>query len=188
MRGLCTVEGCSRPRYAKGFCKPHYRRMRKYGTTSLPTAEDRFWAKVDKTSDCWLWTGSVNNKGYGTFGGGRHDQDRGYAHRRSYELLVGLIPDGMGLDHRTTCPKRCVNPEHLRLATQKQNMENLAQWNSSTGFRNVYYDRRRDKWYVQVKHNQQKHHGGSFDTLDAATEAAQALRIKLFTHNDLDRG
>jgi len=133
-----------------------------------------------------LWTGTINNKGYGTFGGGRNTE-RGYAHRKAYELVVGSIPEGHGLDHRRTCPKHCVRPDHLRPATQKQNMENLGRWNSSTGYRNVYFDRLRNKWYVQVKHNGHKYCGGSFDSPDEADAAARALRNRLFTHNDDDR-
>lgn len=164
--------------------------MAKHGCTELPTLEDRFWSHVDKTGDCWLWTAAVNNKGYGTYGGGNSGQQRGYAHRRSYELLVGSIPEGHGLDHLfVSCPKRCVTPWHLRPATQGQNMENqdAEGRGGATGFRNVYFDARRDIWYVQVKKQGVKHHGGTHRVLEDAVVAAKELRNTLFTHNDVDR-
>ena len=76
--------------------------------------QDSFWAKVNKTDSCWLWTGSINNKGYGRLSGV-------YAHRAAYELLVGPIPEGKELDHlcRVT---HCVNPEHLEPVTHRENL------------------------------------------------------------------
>ena len=78
----------------------------------------RFWAGVDKTGDCWLWTRSVNSSGYGqSFING----ERRVVHRIAYELLVGPIPAGLQLDH--LCRVRtCVNPAHLEPVTQHQNM------------------------------------------------------------------
>ena len=74
---------------------------------SIPSA-DRFWSRVDKSGDCWLWTGSLWD-GYGRcYFAGRSD----FAHRVSYRLLVGPIPTGKQLDH--LCRNRaCVNPAHL---------------------------------------------------------------------------
>lgn len=70
---------------------------------------DRFWEKVDKSGECWLWTAYTTKKGYGqTHIGGKTK----YAHRVAYELSVGPIPDGKELDH--LCRNRaCVNPDHL---------------------------------------------------------------------------
>lgn len=83
--------------------------------------EQRFWTKVDKEPDCWLWTASRTEKGYGRIGvpGSRY----GYilAHRISWLLHVGFIPKGMMILHRCDNPP-CVNPDHLFLGTQKDNM------------------------------------------------------------------
>lgn len=83
------------------------------------TAEVRFWAKVDKTDSCWLWTASVNQLGYGRF---RVDNTtRVTAHRYAYETLVGPIPDGQELDH--LCRVRsCVNPAHLEPVSHRENV------------------------------------------------------------------
>jgi HNH endonuclease len=82
-------------------------------------AEDRFWAKVNKTETCWLWTGATTRKGYGLFGVA-HSFNR-QVHRFSYELLKGAIPPGFTLDH--LCSNRaCVNPDHLEPVTQRVNV------------------------------------------------------------------
>lgn len=81
------------------------------------TPEQRFWAKVDVTDGCWLWTASLDRNGYARFNTPGHR----YAHRYAYELLVGPIPEGLVLDHlcRVT---RCVNPTHLEPTTIADNV------------------------------------------------------------------
>jgi hypothetical protein len=82
-----------------------------------PPAEERFWAKVEKTDTCWLWSGHTVTNGYGTIG---VDKRRVLVHRYAYELLVGPIPDGLHLDH--LCRVRtCVNPDHLEPVTNREN-------------------------------------------------------------------
>ena len=147
------------------------------------TAEQRrkaFWEKVNKTDTCWLWTGARcgRDKRYGAFS---TNNTTGMAHRYSYETFVGPIHDGMHIDHvcRNTL---CVNPSHLRLATNKQNHENLIA-RSSSGKRGVYWDKRTQRWYIQVTHNGKRHCGPTYATLEEADQAAVELRNKLFTHN-----
>lgn len=109
------------------------------------------------------------------------------AHRFVYELIVGPIPAGWTVDHRDTCPRRCVNPDHLRAATYKQQNENRPGAQGRSGVRGVYWGKDRDKWRVLVIHNRKKYAGGDFDDLADANVAAVALRNRLFTHNDADR-
>ena len=75
------------------------------------TLYQRFWAKVNKTDTCWLWTASTLN-GYGQIKAGGRFGKILLAHRVAYEMLVGPIPEGLQLDHlcRVTL---CVNPKHL---------------------------------------------------------------------------
>jgi hypothetical protein len=83
---------------------------------SKPTLEGRFWARVDKSGDCWVWTGGRRGR-YGAFW--VEGQQMG-AHRFAYELLVGPIPDGLTLDH-LCCNPPCVNPGHLEPVTFREN-------------------------------------------------------------------
>lgn len=79
--------------------------------------EDRFWLQVSKTESCWIWTSAKFWNGYG---GIRKNGKRIQAHRASWILFNGEIPDGSLVLHRCDNPA-CVNPDHLYLGDQKQN-------------------------------------------------------------------
>lgn len=77
------------------------------------TTEELFWAKVNKTEDCWVWTAGRDWDGYGQF---HIKHQLILAHRYAYELLVGPIPEGLTIDH--LCRNEgCVNPVHLEAVT-----------------------------------------------------------------------
>lgn len=126
----CSVAGCGRELFSQksGLCRPHYRRLQKYGNVesgpkivdrSMST-EDRFWSKVVPTGFCWEWTGRTQKRtGHGRFSP-THSTTIG-AHRFAYELLVGPVPDGQQLDHLCRNPP-CVNPDHLEPVTARENV------------------------------------------------------------------
>lgn len=182
----CEVPGCEKERYsAKKYCRNHHRYLTKHGRLEKPTVAERFWDKVHKGESCWQWQGKPTSEGYGIFG---VDGKRVYAHRFSYEISKGSIPGGALIDH--ICHNRmCVKPEHLRIATMKQNLENLrgANANSSSGIRGVYLHKKSGLWAGRVKHNYETHSVGYFKTKEEADTATAAKRNELFTHNDQDR-
>lgn len=80
----------------------------------------RFWSKVDKSGECWLWTATRNRGGgYGAFNADGWQMVQ--AHRYAYENTIGPIPEGMTLDH--LCRTRhCVRPSHLEPVSNKTNV------------------------------------------------------------------
>lgn len=152
------------------------------GKHSRLSVDERFWNKVNRTEGCWLWTGYVST--YGHFGMGGRTVD---AHRVAYELTYGPIPPGAEIDHRCF-NKVCVRPDHLRLATSKQQKEHQAgaRSDSRTGVRGVfpYRDGTFQAW---VGHNGKSIWVGRFNTIAEAEAAVVAARNERFTHNDLDR-
>lgn len=190
---LCEFESCGRPKYANGLCATH-RAMQRKGTPLRPLSnswanksdppEVRFWAKVSRggEDDCWLWKGGVGKNGYGHFVGGV-----GYmsAHRYSFKIHKGLIPEGLVIDHMCLT-KACVNPRHLRAVTQKQNTENH-HGKARTRARGVSWVAKLGKWRAAVRHNGKYYSLGYYFEWEDARDAAIAKRNELYTHNDSDK-
>lgn len=71
---------------------------------------------------CWLWNGAIGTNGYATVSRGtRPNRLRWMAHRFSYEVFVGPIPEGLDLDHLCRV-RHCVNPDHLEPVTRRENL------------------------------------------------------------------
>lgn len=89
----------------------------------IAARKESFDASLDRTGECWLWTGSVDKDGYGRvrFGGRRE-----LAHRVAWTLEHGPIPDGMEVRHLVCDNPPCCRPEHLALGTHSDNMRDAA--------------------------------------------------------------
>ena len=192
---MCGIDGCGKPHRAKGYCSGHYQqakngraltgisgnRTRSGGELRgiARTMDEYFWLRVEKTDSCWLWLGKKSTADYGYV---QFDGSIVGAHRYSWELANGKIPSGTVIDH--LCHIRsCVNPEHLRVASHKQNMENLRgpREGTKSGVRGVYWDSEREAWRAEVKHNHVSIPLGRFDTIAEAEIAAIRKRKELFS-------
>lgn len=88
-----------------------------------PAEIERFWKRIDRRGpqECWLWSGELNNNGYGRFSAYRRGRVRLLAHRVARWLETGETGEGKMLLHSCDTP-RCCNPGHLRIGTQVDNM------------------------------------------------------------------
>ena len=85
----------------------------------ITKTKQRLFNKTNKTIDCWNWSGGTNKGGYGLFSI-KHKMF--LVHRISFKLFIGEIPEKMQVNH--TCDNTlCINPKHLWLGTQKDNMD-----------------------------------------------------------------
>lgn len=178
---ICSIDGCTNRAEKRGWCPKHYRRWHRHGdplgggVPRFRDPEDTFLARVEKGPSCHLWTGALNDQGYGRL---RVDGDLVRAHRYAWERANGPIPDGLYVDH--ICHNRaCVNADHLRLATHSQNESNRsgATSRSRLGIRNVIRDG--NGYTVSVTRGSTKH-WAHFLSLDDAVRDAEQARARLF--------
>lgn len=92
----------------------------------MKSLRERFEARVEPepNSGCWLWTAATEAFGYGVIGRGGRGQGNALAHRASWELHRGPIPEGTCVLHRCDNPP-CVNPDHLFLGTREDNNKDM---------------------------------------------------------------
>lgn len=177
---LCSVDGCNKTHYGRGWCQKHYSRWRKNGdpliksTTVLPP-KDAIRAYVAEQGDCLVWTRSKFASGYGLIWVNNRNTP---THRYAWELVNGPIPEGMELDH--ICWNRaCLRIEHLRLATLSQNSANRMHGvQNQSGHRNVF--KNGNKWKVVINYQGEKRYFGTFETIAGAALVARRARRELF--------
>lgn len=127
-------EVCGEPGYyTTALCYKHYTRKKRHGSPHILKKEkvndltqERILSKIIVDDNgCWIWQDALNNKGYGSLAiAGR----RMYAHRASYKAYFGEFDYSLFVCHRCDVTN-CVNPKHLFLGTQKDNMQDMASKN-----------------------------------------------------------
>lgn len=132
-KGICCIKGCDKVSHSMGLCTKHWRRNNLHGSPvamkslsgllrGVP-APDRFKRQMKVLDDgCWKWTSSVDKDGYGAFRGVVDGIPHGSAHRYSYALHKGVIPENMMVCHRCDHPW-CVNPDHLFIGSGSDNQQ-----------------------------------------------------------------
>lgn len=128
----CTVEDCSRRSRRKGLCAKHDERLRRTGNLSARTdltVPDKFWQRVQigEPDECWPWRGPIQTgkHGYGFFFLTEVPKPtRILAHRFAYMLATGEDVRGWVVMHSCDNPP-CVNPNHLKRGTQKDNVADM---------------------------------------------------------------
>lgn len=134
--GFCFECGTESSRIRRGMCEADYRRWLRSTKQPVKSAvkpiSERLDSKTDRTGECWIWTGSYDGTGYGKIWN-QQIKRLVPAHRASYEVHVGPIPDGYEIDHLCRI-KGCIRPDHLEAVTPEENKRRavpfLAPWNA----------------------------------------------------------
>lgn len=190
MARLCEYHECPRKHYARGLCFAHYKRKRAGRDMDMPFQRkgdyvNKFWERIEKSEGCWNWTKGRTEAGYGFMSvNGKCE----YAHRISYTIHFGEIPNGMSVDHK--CHNRgCVNPDHLRLATDALNQQNRrgAASNSQSGIRGVTWYPDRNKWMAKSNLRGRQYFLGYFDSASGAEKAVSEWRRENMPYSLMDK-
>jgi hypothetical protein len=124
----CSIDGCERPYFQRGWCQTHYTRNRRNGSPEAlhrkyaRTPEQRFDEyRKEMPSGCIEWQGGKGTGGYGSF---RKDNKSWPAHRWIWIRTYGPIPDGLVVRHKCDNPP-CTNTDHLELGTTQDNTQDM---------------------------------------------------------------
>lgn len=142
--------------------------------------EETFWANVDRSGDCWQWTGSVDSRGYGSLS---YRGRRVLAHRLAYEISIGEIPRSPG-HHGTVVMHKCDNrlccrPDHLVIGSHDDNMADMREKGRRKGINTGEQNGRAKLTADQVALIRADTRGKRTIAKDYGISPAQAQRIRL---------
>ena len=179
---VCSISGCGKREKARGWCSAHWKRWRVHGDPLkargyFQDPEEALAFRTERDGDCLKWTGATGHLGYGVM------QFRGSvwpAHRVSWTLEKGETPKGADINHKCWNPA-CVNVDHLEESSRQENSSYRKgpNFNSTSGVRNVYWDRDNKNWRVVVASKGVRFSKSGFLSLESASEYAEHLRNEL---------
>lgn len=185
---ICSFEPCDKPRARmNGLCGSHHKQqylgkpltpLRKVKSNKDPVTT--FWSKVDKSGDCWLWTGAIKPNGYGVFPVYGRTQ---HVHRLVFQFSGRDLSADEIVDH--SCWNRaCVNPEHLRVTNKVGNGQNLSRGarNPKSTYRNVECNQG-STYCVRLTIDGRRTYLGNYATAEEANEVAVAARKRYYPHS-----
>lgn len=147
----------------------------------------RFWMKVSRSSptECWLWIGAKKPTGYGNI---RRDKKYTTAHRVSWEIHFGEVPNGMQVLHSCDNPS-CCNPHHLMLGTSMSNhIDMVKKGRSNSNHKNRRYGEENSKHKLsadQVKEIRRKYIPGLIRQKDIGNEyGVSQVLVSLIIRNE----
>ena len=132
-RAACASDGCDAPARTRGWCDTHWHRVKTYGSDDPQPGGDfrrvpSWWGDDERlrhhgwrvtAGGCWEFAGNRDRRGYGRLSGGGRRMT--FAHRMAYRAWSGPLPDDALVCHECDNPP-CINPAHLYLGTQGDNM------------------------------------------------------------------
>ena len=116
------------------FIRKPYPKTHRFSLRKHKTLGQKFWPKIQKENSCWIWIAAMASNNYGHL---VHEGKDLYAHRGSWELHNGKIPNGLCALHKCDNPS-CVNPKHLFLGTYKDNTQDMISKGRRGGSRHVH--------------------------------------------------
>ncbi len=151
-----------------------------------PSPEERFWSRVKQSYGCWEWTGTRTRLGYGSFSMIVNGRTTHLAHIASWHIAGGnaLPPIGMKICHH--CDNReCVNPAHLFMGTQRDNMLDCIKKGRMTPIPHPGFGE--DHPISKLTWNQVREIRGLFSSGERQTSLAQRFRVTRATIRSITR-
>lgn len=176
----CTIQGCGTRHYARGWCYKHYMRWQYRGGDPAETLiaqgeEDAFQRYTSRTeTGCLEWTGTILDSGYGQV---VVDNEKWRAHRLAWFRVNGSIPEDKVVNHKCF-NKRCVEPEHLNLASLSENGTYRRRTGKlpKSGARNVRVEPSTGKFFAVLMKEGKMYYGKHRSSLEEAKKDAEGLR------------
>ena len=125
VKAICSIHECGRVSTAHGWCQKHYMRVRQSGKMDEPakTPLERLLKNVqyEPNTGCWIREKSHTEFGHALI---KYGDKLIYAHRLSWMIHKGDIPQGLCVLHKCDMPA-CINPDHLFIGTLKDNTQDM---------------------------------------------------------------